>query len=62
MIARTAPAAAPASTLTAVSFITVLATETFLEPPFLVPPFLLAGRLLADALLLTFFAAIVVLT
>jgi len=54
MIARTAPAAAPASTLAAVFFICVLAAEAFLALPFVLP-FLLADCSLA------FFAAIVFL-
>jgi hypothetical protein len=61
MIARTAPAAAPASTLIAVFFISVLTTESFLGLRFLVPPFLLADCLRVDASLLAFFAAIVFL-
>jgi hypothetical protein len=57
MIARTAPAAAPARTFAAVFCICVLTAEPFLALP-LVPPFLLADCLLADALLLAFFADI----
>jgi hypothetical protein len=48
MIARTAPAAAPAKTLTAVSFNLAVVADDFLAPLFFAAPFLLASPLLAD--------------
>jgi hypothetical protein len=48
MTARTAPAAAPAKTLTAVSFNLVAVADDFLVVLFFAAPFLLASPLLAD--------------